>query len=138
MLAPKKQKFRKEFRGRSALKGKAYRGCYVSFGDFGLKALEAAEITSRQIEAARRTITHHTKRGAKIWIRIFPHKPITIKAAETPMGSGKGSVDRFVATVKPGRILFEVNGVEESIAKEALQKAAQKLPIKCKFVGKTV
>lgn len=138
MLAPKKQKYRKVFRGRSDLKGKAYRGCYVSFGEFGLKALGAVELTSRQIEAARRAITHYTKRGAKIWIRVFPHKPITTKGAEVPMGSGKGSVDRFVAIVKPGRIIFEINGVSEEIAKEALRRAAQKLPIKCKFVGKTV
>ena len=135
MLAPKKQKFRKEFRGRSALKGKAVRGSKVSFGEFGLKALEAGEITSRQIESARRAITHYCKRGGKIWIRIFPHKPITKKAAETPMGSGKGTVDLFIDSIKPGKVLFEMDGVTEEIAREALRRAAHKLPIKCKFVS---
>ena len=134
MLAPKKQKYRKVFRGRSDLKGKAYRGNYVSFGEFGLKSLDAAELDSRQIEAARRAITNYTKRGAKIWIRIFPHKPITTKGAETPMGSGKGAFDRYVDVVKPGKIIFEMDGVEEEIAREALKRASQKLPIKCKFI----
>lgn len=134
MLTPKKQKYRKAHRGRSALKGKAQRGSYVSFGSYGLKAQTAGEVNSRQIEAARRAITHYTKRGGKIWIRIFPHKPITTKGAETPMGSGKGAVDQFIDSIKPGRIIFEIDGVEESIAREALRRASQKLPIKCKFV----
>ena len=134
MLAPKKQKYRKVFRGRSDLKGKSYRGSLISFGEFGLKAVNAGEVTSRQIEAARRAITHYCKRGGKIWIRIFPHKPITEKGAETPMGSGKGNVDRFVDSVKPGRIIFELDGVSEEVAREALRRAAHKLPVKCKIV----
>lgn len=134
MLAPKKQKYRKAFRGRSALKGKAYRGSFISFGTYGIKAMTAGELTARQIEAARRAITHYTKRGGKLWIRVFPHKPITQKGAEVPMGSGKGAVDRFVDTVKPGKIIFEIDGVAEEIAREALRRAAQKLPVKCKFV----
>lgn len=138
MLAPKKQKYRKSFRGRSALKGKAYRGSKMSFGEFGLKALDAGEITARQIEAARRSITHYCKRGGKIWIRVFPHKPLTEKGAETPMGSGKGAVDRFVDTVKPGKIIFEMNGVSEKIAREALRRAAHKLPMKCKFINRQI
>lgn len=134
MLAPKKQKYRKEFRGRSALKGKAYRGSTMSFGEFGLKSLDAGEITARQIEAARRAITHYCKRGGKIWIRVFPHKPITEKGAETPMGSGKGAVDRFIDTVKPGKIIFEMDGVTEEVAREALRRAGHKLPLRCKFI----
>jgi len=135
MLSPKKQKYRKVFRRRSDLKGKAYRGNKVSFGTYGLKAMTAGELTSRQIEAARRTMTRYTKRGGKIWITIFPHKAITRKASEVPMGSGKGSPDHFVATVKPGRVLFEMEGVEVDIAKEAMRLASHKLPVKCKFIN---
>ncbi|PKL36308.1 50S ribosomal protein L16 [Candidatus Peregrinibacteria bacterium HGW-Peregrinibacteria-1] len=135
MLVPRKQKHRKVFRGRSELKGNATRGTQVSFGTYGLKAITAQEITSRQIEAARRAMTRYIKRGGKIWIRIFPHKPITRKASEVPMGSGKGAPDHFVAVVKPGRILFEMEGVEESVAREAMRLAAHKLPVKCKFIN---
>lgn len=134
MLSPKKQKYRKQHRARSCLKGKSMRGNYMSFGEFGLKAVSAGEVTSRQIEAARRAITHYIKRGGKIWIRVFPHKPLTEKGAETPMGSGKGTVDRFVDVVKPGKIIFEMDGVASDIAKEALRRAAHKLPVKCKFI----
>lgn len=135
MLQPKKQKHRKEFRGRSATAGLSYRGAQVSFGTFGLKAQSAGEITSRQIEAARRTMTRYVKRGGKIWINIFPHKAITRKASEVPMGSGKGSPEFFVATVKPGRVLFEMEGIEPNIAKEAMRLAGYKLPIKTKFIN---
>lgn len=134
MLAPKKQKHRKEFRGRSATSGLAYRGSTVSFGTYGLKAQTRGEVTSRQIEAARRAMTRYVKRGGKIWIPVFPHKPITRKASEVPMGSGKGAPDHFIVTVKPGRILFEMEGVEEEIAREAMRLAAHKLPVQCKFV----
>lgn len=134
MLAPKKLKFRKLHRGRSQLKGKSMRGNTMSFGEYGLKAVTAAEINSRQIEAARRAITHYIKRGGKIWIRVFPMKPITKSGAETPMGSGKGAVDRYVDVVKPGKIIFEMNGVAEEVAKEALRRAAHKLPVKCKII----
>ena len=135
MLSPKKQKYRKHFRRRSCLTGKALRGSYMSFGEYGLKAISAGEITSRQIEAARRAITHYIKRGGKIWITIFPHKPVTRKSAEVPMGSGKGAPDHFVAIVKPGRIIFEMEGVEPDVAKEAMRLASHKLPIKCKFIN---
>lgn len=134
MLQPKKQKHRKVFRRRSDLRGLAYRGSKVSFGRYGLKAQTAGEVNSRQIEAARRAMTRYIKRGGKIWIGIFPHKPITKKASEVPMGSGKGAPDHFVATVKPGRVLFEMAGVEPDIAKEAMRLAAHKLPVKCKFI----
>ena len=134
MLAPKKMKYRKLHRGRSQLKGKAMRGNSMSFGEYGLKALTAGEVTSRQIEAARRAITHYCKRGGKIWIRLFPMKPITEKGAETPMGSGKGAIDRYVDVVKPGKIIFEMNGVADEIAREALRRAAHKLPVKCKVI----
>ena len=136
MLAPKKQKYRKVFRGRSALKGKAHRGSTMSFGEYAIKSLDAGEINSRQIEAARRAITHYCKRGGKIWIRIYPHKPITKQGAETPMGSGKGAVDRYVASIKPGKIIFEMDGVTEEIAREALRRASHKLPVKCKFISR--
>lgn len=132
MLAPKKVKFRKMQKGR--MKGIAYRGSEVSFGDFGLKALEPAWITSRQIEAARVAIMRHAKKGCKLWIRIFPDKPITRKPAETRMGKGKGNPEFWVAVVKPGRIMFEISGVSEEVAKEAFELASQKLPIKTKFV----
>lgn len=134
MLMPKRVKYRKAHRGR--MKGKASRGAQVSFGDFGLQALEPAWITSRQIEAARRAVVRHVKRGGKLWIRIFPDKPVTSKPAETRMGSGKGNVDHWVAVVKPGRVLFEITGVEETTAREAFRLATQKLPIKTQFVSR--
>jgi len=133
MLQPKKQKYRKVHRNRNGIKGKSYRGSQVSFGDFGLKTQVKGEITSRQIEAARRAMSRFIKRGGKIWIRIFPHMPISQKAAEMPMGSGKGGVEYYVARVKPGAILFEMSGVDEKMAREAFERAAQKLPVKCRF-----
>lgn len=132
MLQPKKVKYRKQMKGR--VTGKAQRGSYVAFGDFGLKALEAGWITDRQIEAARIAMTRYVKRGGKIWIRIFPDKPITKKPAETRMGKGKGSPEGWVAVVRPGRILYEIEGVEEDVAQEAFRLAAHKLPVKTKFV----
>src|SRR5881392_2209530 len=134
MLMPKKVKHRKQMRGR--MKGVANRGSAISFGEYGLKSLEAAWITDRQIEAARIAMTRHIKRGGKIWIRMFPDKPITKKPAETRMGSGKGAPDHWVAVVKPGRVLYEIQGVDESLAREAMTLAAQKLPIKTKFVSR--
>ena len=134
MLLPKRVKYRRVHRGR--LKGKATRGNTVTYGDFGLQALEPAWITSNQIEAARVAMTRYTKRGGKVWIKIFPDKPITEKPAETRMGSGKGSPEYWVAVVKPGRVMFEIAGVPEETAREALRLAANKLPIKCKFVCK--
>ena len=134
MLQPKRVKYRKQQRGRN--RGLAHRGNTVAFGEFGLMALERSWITSRQIEAARRAITHHVKRGGKVWIRIFPDKPMTAKPAETRMGSGKGAVDHYVAVVKPGRVMFELGGVRPEVAHEALNLAAQKLPIKCKIIGR--
>jgi len=133
MLSPKRVKHRKVMRGN--MKGTATRGCDVSFGDYGLQAVEEAWITNRQIEAARVTMTRHMKRGGKVWIRIFPDKPFTKKPAETRMGSGKGAVEGWVAVVQPGRMMFEVGGVPEALAREALELAAQKLPIKCKIQG---
>jgi large subunit ribosomal protein L16 len=135
MLMPKRVKYRKQQRG-VRNKGNATRGNSVSFGDYGLMALEPTWMTSRQIEAARRAISHHVKRGGKIWIRIFPDKPVTAKPAETRMGSGKGAVDHWVAVIKPGRVLFELGGVRPEIAQEALERAAQKLPIRCKVIGR--
>ena len=132
MLLPKRVKYRRVQRGR--LTGKATRGNVVSYGDFGLQALEPAWITSNQIEAARIARTRYIKRGGQVWIKIFPDKPITEKPAETRMGSGKGSPEYWVAVVKPGRVLFEINGVTEEQAREAMRLAAHKLPIKCKFV----
>ena len=132
MLLPKRVKYRRVQRGR--LTGKATRGNVVAYGDFGLQALEPAWITSNQIEAARIAMTRYIKRGGQVWIKIFPDKPITEKPAETRMGSGKGSPEYWVAVVKPGRVLFEINGVSEEIAREAMRLAAHKLPIKCKFV----
>jgi len=132
MLMPKRVKYRKAHRGR--MKGRAYRGAEVSFGEFGLQALEPAWITSRQIEAARRAIVRHVKRAGKVWIRIFPDKPVTKKPAVTRMGSGKGSPEYWVAVVKPGRILFELGGIPEDVAREALRLAAHKLPVKTRFV----
>ena len=134
MLSPKRTKYRKFHRGR--MRGKATRGNEISFGDFALQALEPTWITSRQIEAARRTITRYTKRGASLWIRIFPDKTVTARAAESRMGSGKGAVDYWVAIVKPGTILFEIDGVPIDIARNAFTLAAYKLPIKTKFIVK--
>lgn len=134
MLSPKRTKFRKQHRGR--MRGMAYRGNEVQFGDFALQAIEPSWITARQIEAARRAMTRYIKRGGKIWIRIFPDKPITMRPAETRMGSGKGNPEFWVAVVKPGRIMFEMNGVAEPIAREAMRLAAQKLPIKTKFINR--
>ncbi|HEY2867157.1 MAG TPA: 50S ribosomal protein L16 [Pyrinomonadaceae bacterium] len=134
MLMPKKVKHRRVMKGR--MRGKATRGERLSFGDYGLKAIDAGWITDRQIEAARIAMTRHVKRGGKIWIRLFPDKPITRKPAETRMGSGKGAPDHWVAVVKPGRVLYEIVGVDETLAREAMQLAAQKLPIKTKFVSR--
>lgn len=132
---PKKVKHRKVQRG-GAIRGKAIRGSSISFGSFGLKAMEASLVSSRQIEAARRAMTRHTQRGGKIWIRIFPYKPMTKKGDETPMGKGKGAVDHFVAVVKPGTVLFEMDGVKIEIAKEAMRLAAHKLNLKTRFAVK--
>ena len=134
MLLPKRVKYRRVHRGR--LKGKAYRGNKVTYGDFGLQALEPAWITSNQIESARIAMTRYIKRGGQVWIKIFPDKPITEKPAETRMGSGKGSPEYWVAVVKPGRVLFEIKGVAEETAREAMRLAMHKLPIKCKFITK--
>ena len=134
MLAPKRIKYRKQQRGR--LKGKSGRGNSVSFGEFGLKAITSGRLTARQIEAARRAMTRHVKRGGKMWIRIFPQTPVTKKPAETRMGSGKGSPEYWVAVIRPGRILFEISGVEENLAKEALRLAANKLPLHTTFIKK--
>ena len=135
MLMPKRTKFRKQHRGRR--RGKATRGSNVEFGEYGLKALEPAWITSRQIEAARIAITRHIKRGGRVWIRIFPDKPVTKKPAETRMGKGKGAPEFWVAVVKPGRILFEVEGVSREVAQEAIRLASHKLPIKTRFVSRS-
>jgi large subunit ribosomal protein L16 len=132
MLMPKKVKHRKQFKGR--MKGVAYRGSDLNFGDFGLKALECGWLSSRQIESARRAMTRHVKRGGKIWIRIFPDKSLTRKPAETRMGKGKGSPDSWVAVIKPGMILYEMQGVDREVACEALRLAAHKLPMKTKIV----
>ena len=134
MLLPKKTKFRKQQRGR--MRGVAKGQQQVHFGDFGLKALEPGWVTNRQIEAARIAMTRHIKRGGKVWINVFPDKPVTQKPAETRMGSGKGNPELWVAVVKPGRILFELAGVQEDLAKGALERAIQKLPIKAKFVSR--
>ena len=132
MLLPKRTKFRKQHRGR--LKGKACRGNKISYGDYALQALEPTWLTSRQIEATRRTITRYTKRGGKLWITVFPDKPVTFRAAESRMGSGKGAVDYWVAVVKPGKILFEMSGVPLELAKAAMKTASYKLPVKTKFI----
>ena len=134
MLLPKRVKYRRVQRGR--MTGKATRGTEVNYGQYGLQATEPAWITSNQIEAARIAMTRYTKRGGKVWIKIFPDKPITEKPAETRMGSGKGSPEYWVAVVKPGRVMFEIGGVSEELAREAMRLAANKLPIKCKFVSK--
>jgi large subunit ribosomal protein L16 len=135
MLSPRRTKFRKQQRGR--MDGMATRGSTLNFGDFALQALEPAWITSRQIEASRRAMTRYIRRGGKIWIRIFPDKPVTMRPAETRMGSGKGSPEFWVAVVKPGRILFEIAGVPEETAREAMRLAAYKLPIKTKFITRS-
>ena len=134
MLLPKRVKYRRQQRGR--MTGKATRGNVVSHGQFGLQALEASWITSNQIEAARIAMTRYIKRGGQVWIKIFPDKPITEKPAETRMGSGKGSPENWVAVVKPGRVMFEIAGVSEEVAREAMRLAMHKLPIKCKFITK--
>lgn len=135
MLMPKRVKHRKQHRGR--MKGKAWRGSSVAFGDYGLQALEPCWMSSRQIEAARRAIVRYVRRGGKIWIRIFPDKPVTKRAAETRMGSGKGPVDRYVAVIRPGRVLFEIGGVDEETARSAMRLAGHKLPINTQFIART-
>ncbi len=134
MLAPKRAKFRKQFRGKR--RGLSLRGSNIDFGNFGLKATTVGWVSSRQIEAARRALTHFTKRGGRIWIRIFPDKPITKKPPETRMGSGKGDVHEYVAVVRPGKIMFEMSGVTQDQAKEAMRLASAKLPVKSRFVVK--
>ena len=134
MLMPKRVKRRRVFRGR--MKGKAHRGNFLAYGEFGLVATEPAWVTSQQIEAARIALTRYTKRGGQVWIKIFPDKPVTEKPAETRMGSGKGSPEYWVAVVKPGRVLFEIAGVPEEVAREALRLASHKLPLKTKFLKK--
>ena len=132
MLMPKRVKHRKQMRGR--MKGKAQRGNFLAYGDYGLVATQPGWITSNQIEAARQAMTRHTKRGGQVWIKIFPDKPVTAKPAETRMGSGKGAPEYWVAVIKPGRVLFEIKGVSEEVAREALRLAAHKLPIKSKVI----
>lgn len=134
MLIPRRVKYRKQMRGR--MKGEAHRGTTLAFGEFGLQSEEEGWISSRQIEAARRSITHYTQRGGKVWIRIFPDKPITKKPPEVRMGGGKGDVYEYVAPVLPGRVLFEMGGVSKEVAMEALRLAAHKLPVKTKFISK--
>ena len=134
MLMPKRVKHRKQFRG--SMKGKALRGNKLAYGEFGIVALEPGWITSNQIEAARVAMTRYVKRGGRVWIKIFPDKPVTAKPAETRMGSGKGALEYWVAVVKPGRVMFEIAGVPEATAKEALRLATHKLPVKCKIVSK--
>ena len=134
MLMPKRVKRRRQFRGR--MKGAAHKGNQLAYGDYGLQALECGWVKSNQIEAARVAMTRFIKRGGNVWVDIFPHKPVTRKPAETRMGSGKGSPEYWVAVVKPGRVLFEMGGVPEDIAREALRLASHKLPVKCKFVKK--
>jgi len=136
MMQPKRTKYRKQFKGRN--RGVATRGNKVSFGEFGLKAVELGRITSRQIEAARRAMSRHIKRGGKIWIRVFPDKPISKKPLEVRMGSGKGNVEYWVALVQPGRMMFEIEGVSEDLAREALRLAADKLPVKTVFETRTI
>ena len=132
MLQPKRTKFRKQFKGR--IHGEAKGGSDLNFGHYGLKATEPERVTARQIESARRALTRHMKRQGRVWIRIFPDVPVTAQPIEVRMGTGKGSVDRWVAKVKPGRIMFEIDGVAEDIAREALRLAAMKLPVKCRFI----
>ncbi len=134
MLMPKRVKHRKQFRG--TMYGKAHRGNKISYGEYGIVALEPGWVRSNQIEAARVAMTRHVKRGGKVWIKIFPDKPVTSTAAETRMGKGKGTVDYWVAVVKPGRVMFEIAGVPEDVAREALRLAVQKLPMKCRVVSR--
>lgn len=136
MLQPKRTKYRKQFKGRN--RGVATRGTKVSYGEYGLKTLELGRITARQIEAARRAMSRHIKRGGKVWIRIFPDKPITKKPLEVRQGSGKGNVEYWVALVQPGRVMFEIEGVTEDLAREALGLAAAKLPVRTEFVTRTI
>lgn len=136
MLMPKKVKFRKHHRGNR--RGQAGRGAHVAFGEYGLQAMEPAWITSRQIEAARVALTRHVKRGGKIWIRVFPDKPVSKKPAEVRMGKGKGAPEFWVAVIQPGRVMYEIEGVSEQIAREALERASAKLPMKTRFVKRTV
>ncbi|WPT18756.1 hypothetical protein PSENEW3_10000026 (chloroplast) [Picochlorum sp. SENEW3] len=136
MLSPKRTKFRRHHRGR--MRGKATRGTTLAFGDYGLQTLERSWITSRQIEAARRAMTRHIRRGGKIWIRLFPDKPVTMRAAETRMGSGKGTPEYWVAVVKPGKILYEIKGVPETVARVALKLAGAKLPVKTRILIRTI
>lgn len=135
MLAPKKVKHRKWFRG-DKIKGKASRKNKINFGEYGLKSLSAGWLSARQIEAARRVITRYVHKGGKLWIRVFPDKPITIKGSETPMGKGKGNVEYYVAEIRPGTILFEISGIKHELAKEVLEKSGHKLPLKTKFIIK--
>ena len=132
MLSPKRVKFRKQHKGRRG--GTAYRGATLAFGDYGLKAMERGWLTARQLEAARIALTRHIKRGGKVWINIYPDRPLTKKPAETRMGSGKGSPEWWIANVKPGRVMFELSGVPEDVAREAMRLAMHKLPMKCRFV----
>lgn len=136
MMQPKRTKYRKQFKGRN--RGVATRGTKVSYGEFGLKTLELGAITARQLEAARRAMSRHIKRGGKVWIRVFPDKPITKKPLEVRQGSGKGNVEYWVALVQPGRVMFEIEGVTEDLAREALGLAAAKLPVKTAFVARTI
>jgi large subunit ribosomal protein L16 len=136
MLSPKRVKYRKQQKGR--MRGAAWKGSTIEFGEYGLQALEPAWITAKQIEAARVAITRHVKRSGKLWVRIFPDKPVTFKPAETRMGKGKGNPEYYVAVVKPGRLLFELGGVNENLAKEAMTLAARKLPIKTRFTARKV
>ncbi|MCB0351956.1 MAG: 50S ribosomal protein L16 [Bdellovibrionales bacterium] len=137
MQQPKKFKYRKQMKQSRKLRGTETRGCEVSFGDFGLQAMESGWITARQIEASRVALTRHAKRGGKVWIRMFPDKPITTKPAETRMGKGKGAPDHWVATIRAGRVMFEITGVEKPLAKRALELAAAKLPIKCQVIERS-
>lgn len=134
MLQPKKRKYRKDFRGKR--RGKAGRGNSVDFGEFGIKSQDTGWLTARQIEAARKTISHHTKRLGKLWIRVFPDKPVTKKAAGSKMGSGKGDIEEYVCVVKPGKVIFEISGVPEGVAREAFRKAGHKLPFRTTFVDR--
>ncbi len=136
MLSPKKMKYRKWHRLRGGLSGVATSGDLIAFGSYGLKAITAGEVSARQIEAARKAINRYIKRGGKVWIRIFPHKPVTLKAAEVPMGSGKGMVDKYVAAILPGKIIFEMAGISETEAKEALRLASHKLSVQTRFLVK--
>lgn len=135
MLSPKKTKFRKQHRGR--MKGSASRGNTIAFGDYALQTIEPVWLSSRQIEATRRTITRYVKRGGKLWIRVFPDKPVTARPAETRMGSGKGAPEYWVAVIRPGHIIFEISGVPEEVARQAMKLASYKLPVKTKFIVKT-